>query len=103
MAVKIIIERTMTADDQAEVAELLKQLRAKAMDHQGYVSGETLFSVDRPGTHVVISTWERLRDWRAWEKDPQRGEIVQNVEALLASPSSTSVYTTSPRAIAEGV
>lgn len=103
MAVKIIIERTMTADDQAEVAELLKQLRAKAMDNQGYVSGETLFSVDRPGTHVVISTWESLRDWKAWEKDARRGEIVQKVEALLASPSRTSVYATSPRSIAEGV
>lgn len=103
MAVKIIIERTMTADDQAEVAELLKQLRAKAMDNQGYVSGETLFSVDRPGTHVVISTWESLRDWKAWEKDARRGEIVQKVEALLASPSRTSVYATSPRFIAEGV
>lgn len=103
MAVKIIIERTMTADDQAEVAELLKQLRAKAMDNQGYVSGETLFSVDRPGTHVVISTWESLRDWKAWESDARRGEIVQKVEALLASPSRTSVYATSPRFIAEGV
>ncbi len=103
MAVKIIIERAMTADNQAEVAELLKQLRSKAMDQQGYVSGETLFSVDRPGTHVVISTWESLREWKAWESDARRGEIVQKIEALLASPSTSSAYATSPRSIAEGV
>jgi heme-degrading monooxygenase HmoA len=94
MAVKILIERSMNPDNQGVVAELLMDLRAMAVHQQGYVSGETLFSVDRPGTHLVISTWESLRDWKAWEKNPQRTEIVSRIEALLISPSKVSVFAT---------
>ena len=103
MAVKVVIERSVSADNQGEMAELLKDLRAEAVRQQGYVTGETLFSVDRPGTHVVISTWENLRDWKAWEKDPERKKIVKKIEHLLASPSKVSVFATTPRSIAEGV
>jgi heme-degrading monooxygenase HmoA len=103
MAVKVVIERSVSADNQAEVAELLKDLRAGAIHQQGYVSGETLFAVDRPGTHLVISTWESLKDWKAWENNSKRKEITDKVEALLTSPSRTSVYATTPRSIAEGV
>ncbi len=45
MAIKVIIERSVSPDNQAEVAELLKELRAKAVLQPGYISGETLFSV----------------------------------------------------------
>ena len=103
MAVKVLIERTVSADNQGDVADLLMELRARAIHQAGYVSGETLFSVDRPGTHLVISTWESLRDWKTWEKDPKRREIVSKVEALLSSPSKVSAFATSPRSIAEGV
>jgi len=103
MAIKVIIERTVSAHDQGEVADLLKELRAKAVRQPGYISGETLFVVDRPGVHVVISTWENLREWKAWEKNPERGKIVSKIEKLLHSKSKIAVYATTPRAIAEGV
>ena len=103
MAVKVIIERTVSPDNQGEVAELLKELRSKAIRQQGYVSGETLFSVDRPGTHIVISTWENLRDWKAWEKNPARMDITGKVDLLLEAPGKVSVFATTPRSIAEGI
>ena len=103
MAVKVIMERTVSSDNQGELAELLKELRARAIRQPGYVSGETLFSVDRPGAHLVISTWESLRDWKNWEKSPERTELASRVEALLSEPSKVTVFATTPRAIAEGV
>lgn len=103
MAIKVIIERTVSADNQGEVAELLKELRAKAVLQPGYISGETLFSVNKPGTHVVISTWESLKDWKAWEKNHERKEIVAKIEKLLKTKSKVSVFATTPRSIAEGV
>lgn len=103
MAIKVIIERTVSADNQGEVAELLKELRAKAVLQPGYISGETLFSVNRPGTHVTISTWESLREWKAWEKNRDRKEIVNKIDKLLKSKSKVSVFATTPRSIAEGV
>ena len=103
MAVKVIMERTVSSDNQGELAELLKELRAKAVHQPGYVSGETLFSVDRPGTHLVISTWESLRDWHNWEQNTERTNLAKKVEGLLSVPSSVSVFATTPRGIAEGI
>jgi heme-degrading monooxygenase HmoA len=103
MAIKVVIERSVSAENQDELAELLKDLRAKAIRQPGYVSGETLFSVDRPGTHLVISTWETLREWKAWENNPERKGITYKIESLLNEPSRIAVYATTPRSIAEGV
>lgn len=103
MAVKVIIERSVSPDNQGEMAEFLKELRAKAILQTGYISGETLFSVNRPGVHVVISTWESLRDWKAWEKNPARKAIMLKIDELLRAKSKVSVFATTPRSIAEGV
>jgi heme oxygenase (mycobilin-producing) len=103
MAIKVIIERSVSPDNQGEVAELLKELRAKAIHQPGYISGETLFSVDQAGTHMTISTWESLREWRAWEKDTERTAIVDQIERLLKAKSKVSIFATTPRSIAEGV
>jgi heme-degrading monooxygenase HmoA len=103
MAVKIIIERSADADKQGELLELLRELRARATLQPGYVSGETLLSVDRPGTHLIISTWHSLQDWRTWESHPQRLEVLSKIERLLISPSRTGVFVEPWAALPEGV
>ena len=103
MAVKVMIERSVSPDNQGDLAELLKALRAKAIHRPGYVSGETLFSVDRPGTHLVISTWENLRDWKAWADIPHRKDVSDKIEALPTTPPRVGIYSESPRGLAEGV
>ena len=103
MTVKIIIERTVNAENQGDVADLLKELRIRAIRQPGYMTGETLFSVDRPGTHLVISTWHSLREWQAWADNPHRKEITKKIENLLTAPPKVNVYTEMPRGLAEGV
>jgi len=98
MTVKVVIERSMNPDKVEKGVELLTDLRAKAMRQSGYVSGETLFSVDRPGTHLVVSTWESLHNWKTWESSQERTEILRKIEALLSSPSRTSVFETARHA-----
>ena len=103
MTVKVLMERTVEADKQDQLLELLKQLRARALLQPGYVSGETLTSIDRPGTHLVISIWHTLHDWKAWENHPQRLELLNKIEALLAAPSRVSVFMESWASLPEGV
>ena len=103
MAVRVIIERSVTADKQDQLLDLLRQLRARAIHQPGYISGETLTSVDRPGTHLVISTWHSLHDWRAWESHPERTEILTQVEAFLSAPSKTGVFMEQWASLPEGV
>ena len=103
MTVRVVIERTVEADKQVELLDLLKQLRVQAVLQPGYVSGETLTSVDKPGTHLVISTWHSLHDWKAWEGHPDRLKILNRVEALLTTPSRVGVFTETWAALPEGV
>lgn len=103
MTVRVLIERTVEADKQEDLLDLLKQLRARALLQPGYVSGETLTSVDKPGTHLVISTWHTLQDWKAWEHHPDRLKVLNKVEALLTTPSRVSVFTESWGLLPEGV
>ena len=103
MTVKIVIERTVKTDQQDELLLLLKQLRAHAIHQQGYIAGETLTSVDKPGTHLVISTWYSLKDWRAWENNPERRQISAKIEPLLTIPSKVGVFVEPWAALPEGI
>lgn len=104
MTVRILIERTVDPGKrQEDLLDLMKQLRAKALHQPGYVSGETLISVDRPGTHLVISTWHSLKEWRAWENNPERLEILAKIESLLAASPKTSVFAEPWVTLPEGV
>jgi len=91
MTVKIITQRTVSPDKQGELQLVLRQLRMQAINQPGYITGETLISVDNPNTYVVISTWDSLEDWKAWECNPQRREIQGKIESLLTTHSQMAV------------
>lgn len=103
MTVKVIMERVVEADKQDQLLELLRQLRTRALLQPGYVSGETLTSVDRPGMHLVISTWHSLHAWKAWENHPERLEVLAKIEHLLTAPSKAGVFVESWASLPEGI
>ena len=92
MAIKIIIERHTIPGNELRLSELLMQLRAQAMHAKGYISGETLRSLDDSNKYIVISTWDSLEDWKAWEDNEKRKQIQGNIDALLRAPSAHRVY-----------
>ncbi len=104
MSIEVMIKRKIKQGPQAgKLVPLILQLRALATYQPGYISGETLISVDRPGMHLVISTWHSLKEWRNWENNPQRLEIMAKIEPLLTAPHKTSVFTEPWVALPEGV
>jgi len=92
MTIKIIIERHTIPGNELSLSDLLLQLRAEAMKARGYISGETLRSLDDTNKYIVISTWDSLGDWRAWEKNERRKEIQGRIDALLRTPSAHQIY-----------
>ncbi|MBI3954262.1 MAG: antibiotic biosynthesis monooxygenase [Chloroflexi bacterium] len=91
MSVKVIMERTVKTGREKELAELLKELRSRGLHQPGYISGETLLDVDHPRTHIVISEWHSLDEWRKWEGSAERQGLVVRVERLLEQPTRTRV------------
>jgi heme-degrading monooxygenase HmoA len=91
--VKVLVERKIAGKNVGEIVRLLRQLRVQAMQQPGYISGETLHSVDDPNFYLVISTWESLAQWQDWHKNPLRQKLAAEIDSYLESPTRLRVFT----------
>ncbi len=89
MAVKIFIKRKVPAQKARRMIPLFRQMRSMAMDQPGYISGETLRSLDDPEQFIVISTWQSSDHWQAWLNSRQRQQVQAEIDKLLGG---TTVY-----------
>jgi quinol monooxygenase YgiN len=92
MTVKIIIKRTVPKDKEKELLPLIKQLRIATTHQAGYISGETLQRIDKPGETVVVSTWERVEDWNRWVNSPERSALQAKINNLLGKETKYEIY-----------
>jgi heme-degrading monooxygenase HmoA len=92
MAVKIIIKRSIPPQKVGEAMPLFKKLRSLAMNQPGYISGETLQSIDTPGEIVVISTWQTVDEWQNWVSLKERLKIQGQIDMLLGKKTEYEVY-----------
>jgi heme-degrading monooxygenase HmoA len=81
MQAKILIRRKFMAGKKSEIIALLKELRSGALQQPGYISGETLLSVDQPQTLMVIGTWRDMESWHNWQENDTR----KTLENMLAT------------------
>jgi heme-degrading monooxygenase HmoA len=93
MFVKVFIQRPIKEGKDREAFTLLKKLRSNAMNHQGYVTGETLVSTEDPQEMVVVSTWHSLEDWERWKESEDRKAIDALLLEIQAEPTSYRTYT----------
>lgn len=89
--IRVIIERIVEEGKEVEIWELLLNLRTMAMQQPGYISGETVVGYEDPLFIMVISTWNSVEDWQAWEGNAERGAITSQIEPLLSVPEKTHV------------
>ena len=92
MAVKILIQRKVKPGKEKELDETVKQLRFMAIHTRGYISGETLCSIEDPSVHLVISTWKSLEDWNHWADSPERKAFQQKTDTMLEEPTKIAPY-----------
>jgi heme-degrading monooxygenase HmoA len=92
MTVKIVIKRIVPQDRELELLPLVKELRILTLRQNGYISGETLRRIDKPGETVVVSTWESTEDWNQWVKSPGRAAIQEKIDTLLGKETTYEIY-----------
>lgn len=92
MAVKILIKRSVPAHKAAQVIPILQQLRALAMSQPGYISGETLHSIDNKEEYTVISTWQSVDDWQQWATSGARVKLQSQIDAALNENTEYEIY-----------
>jgi heme-degrading monooxygenase HmoA len=92
MAVKILIKRSIGQEVAQVVRPLIVELRSHAMRQPGYISGETLKCIDRPGEYLVVSTWQSVNDWNAWIHSQERKILEEKVEAITGKATEYTTY-----------
>jgi heme-degrading monooxygenase HmoA len=92
MTVKVIIKRKVPEEAAAFLEPLLNDLRSKARQQEGYITGETLDRIDTPGHSLVISTWRSMEDWRRWFASQERFDIQNKVDSLLGKYTEYEIY-----------
>jgi heme-degrading monooxygenase HmoA len=88
--VRVIVEHQ--AKDTEKLIDVIRELRNEAMKQRGFITGETLVNADNAANVLVISTWQNLEDWNAWDKSDLRLEITKRVNALLTEPYTVKIY-----------
>ena len=92
MAVKVLIKRSVPPDKAREMIPLFKQMRVQANNQPGYISGETLRSLDNPTEFLVISTWESSNDWKNWLQSNERNEVQGRIDELLGGKTEYEIF-----------
>jgi heme-degrading monooxygenase HmoA len=72
MAVKILIKRKFKDGSIRAISRFLINNRNGAMQQPGYISSETLRSLDDPNQVVVVSMWENIESWNNWKNSETR-------------------------------
>jgi len=90
--IKIHIRRSVTEDKQEELRLLLNQLRSITMGTPGYIAGETLTRIDKPGESLVVTKWQSLFYWNQWFESKERAEIQGKIDKLLGEQTRYEIY-----------
>lgn len=88
--IKVIVQRRVK--NLGDAWTLLRELRMAAMQHGGYVSGETLTEIGNRKTVITISTWQDINSWKSWEKSKERAELYKKIQPLLSGKPTATVY-----------
>jgi len=94
MSVQVMIKRKWKVDKPQELLPLLDKLHMRAKEQPGYLSGETLRSIEDPEDFLVISKWETAEDWKKWLKSKERRDLQGSVDSLIGEKTFYEVYET---------
>jgi heme-degrading monooxygenase HmoA len=92
MAVKVLIKRSVSQDQARALIPLVRQMRASAATQAGYITGETLRSLDNPQEFLVISTWQSSDDWKNWLKSEERNKVQDKIDDLLGGETKYEIF-----------
>ncbi|MGD8645119.1 MAG: antibiotic biosynthesis monooxygenase [Desulfobacterales bacterium] len=94
MPIQVIIKRKWQTDKHEELIPLLAELRTHAKKQPGYISGETLRSLDDPEDYMVVSKWETADDWQKWSQSKERRDLQGQVDSLIGERTFYEIFET---------
>jgi heme-degrading monooxygenase HmoA len=88
--IKVLVRRQLKHGE--DIGRLLLELHMIAVQHKGHVSNETWTDARNDRAITILSTWQSLEDWKAWESSEERANILNRIEPLLAKKTQVNIY-----------
>ena len=92
MAVKILIKREFKDGNMQAASRFLINNRSGAMNQPGYISSETLRSIDDKDKIMVVSMWENIEAWEAWKNSEIRKANVAEFKDYIVGEEEYEYY-----------
>jgi heme-degrading monooxygenase HmoA len=92
MPIQVIIKRKWQIDKPEALIPLLIELHSLAKKQPGYISGETLRSLDNPEDYMVVSNWETVDDWKKWLQSKKRRDFQGRVDSLIGEKTFYEIF-----------
>ena len=90
--IKVHIKRKVPPEKMEDLRVLINELRSLTMGQPGYIAGETLKRVDKPGQSLIVSKWQSVGAWNRWLQSKERAEIQDKIDQLLGEETSYEIY-----------
>jgi heme-degrading monooxygenase HmoA len=92
MNTKVIIKRKIIKGKEVPFLKLLRELRLKAAQQEGYISSESLIDPRDPNLLLIISKWKTYEDWNNWKFNDERKSIDEKLNTLQEGPTEYKPY-----------
>ena len=92
MPVHVVIKRKMIISHPEKLTPLLRDLSERAKLQEGYISTDTLQSIDNPGEYLVVSRWETEENWKVWLQSQERRDLQGKVDSLIGERTGYEIF-----------
>jgi heme oxygenase (mycobilin-producing) len=92
MPIQVMIKRKLKIDKPENLLPLMEELHSGAIEQPGYISGETLRSLEDPENYLVISKWETADDWNKWFHSKERRDIQGKLDSLIGEKTFYEIF-----------
>ena len=83
-------------NEGANFDPVLRKLRSQAMQFPGFIGAENMVSDKDYHIVVLVSSWDKVEDWRQWQNSKIRQDIISQAVPLLAEEPEIKTYSIVP-------
>jgi heme oxygenase (mycobilin-producing) len=92
--IRVVLEhRTKGEDSTRKLVEAINRVREDARQQKGFIAGDTLVNVADPCHVVVISSWQTIEDWNAWDSSKVRKSTLPLIEENIIEAYTENTMT----------
>ena len=92
MSVQVMSIRKFQIDEIEKLISLLGELSSRSKEQQGYISRETLKSLDNPREYLVRGEWETAEYWDKWLHSKERRDIQGKIDSIIGEKTFYEVF-----------